>query len=401
MDILGTFVEEDPSTNSILKKLDSDSESDMSKSSDEARSDSASDNEVLAGAITAAEAEEMEKGSEVLNKVVDRLLEHGADLEAPDAVGRTPLAAAVDRGDLSLCGVLLTRGASVNALDYAGYSCLSLAAAKGRVLIARLLIKKGADVNLPGRNARRPIHEVCLRANRRFAPRFLRLLLTHHAEPDVPDDDGRTPLMHCVGRKHRDEFQDSSDSDDENDAEGTPEAACLQMLLERQVDGDRRDRSGLTTLMIAAKADRVDAVNKLVRFGDVDMLARDAKGRTALHLAARVGSIKTLKALLHNGHDVRVVDKSGNQAIHAACKGGSVPTVETLVAYDAPMGCRNWDGLTPIGVARLSGQKDVAKFLEEHVAPSSMAQDMTQELAKLENTVDEKTQRLRERRLRR
>ena len=30
MDILGTFVEEDPSTNSILKKLDSDSESDMS-----------------------------------------------------------------------------------------------------------------------------------------------------------------------------------------------------------------------------------------------------------------------------------------------------------------------------------------------------------------------------------
>ena len=197
------------------------------------------------------------------------------------------------------------------------------------------------------------------------------------------------------------QFQDSSDSDDENDAEGTPEAACLQMLLERQVDGDRRDRSGLTTLMIAAKADRVDAVNKLVRFGDVDMLARDAKGRTALHLAARVGSIKTLKALLHNGHDVRVVDKSGNQAIHAACKGGSVPTVETLVAYDAPMGCRNWDGLTPIGVARLSGQKDVAKFLEEHVAPSSMAQDMTQELAKLENTVDEKTQRLRERKIRR
>ena len=65
------------------------------------------------------------------------------------------------------------------------------------------------------------------------------------------------------------------------------------------------------------------------------------------------------------------------------------------------MGCRNWDGLTPIGVARLSGQKDVAKFLEEHVAPSSMAQDMTQELAKLENTVDEKTQRLRERKIRR
>ena len=35
----------------------------------------------------------------------------------------------------------------------------------------------------------------------------------------------------------------------------------------------------------------VDAVNKLVRFGDVDMLARDI-GVDGLHLAARVGSIK-------------------------------------------------------------------------------------------------------------
>ena len=407
MDALGTFapdleaVPEAPDATDVLAKLYSGSESDMSKSSDEERNDSDSDNEELAGAVTAQQVAELEKGSEVLNKVVDQLIYAGADLEAPDGVGRTPLAAAVDRGDLSLCGVLCERGAQTNALDYAGYSCLSLAAAKGRVLIARLLIKKGANVNLPGRNARRPIHEACLRANRRIAPRFLRVLLTHGSEPDVPDDDGRTPLMHVCGRRHRDETLDSSDSDDENDADGTPESACLQMLLERTVDGNRRDRSGLTTLMIAAKADRVDAVNKLVMYGDVDMLDRDAKGRTALHLAARVGSIKTLKALLHNGHDVRVVDKEGNQAIHAACKGGSVSTVETLVAYDAPMGCRNWAGLTPIGVARLSGRVEVAKFLEDHVAPSSMAQDLSSELLKLEDTVDPSIQKIKDRKMRR
>ena len=33
-------------------------------------------------------AEEMEKGSEVLNKVVDTLLEHGADFERPGRRGK-------------------------------------------------------------------------------------------------------------------------------------------------------------------------------------------------------------------------------------------------------------------------------------------------------------------------
>ena len=126
----------------------------------------------------------------------------------------------------------------MNALDYAGIVIVS---GEGRVLIARLLIKKGMMLIYPeGMPEGDP--RVCLRANRRFAPRFLLLLLTHHAEPDVPDDDGRTPR--CIASVEN--IATSSrilGCDDENDAEGTPEAACLQMLLERQVDGDRRDRS--------------------------------------------------------------------------------------------------------------------------------------------------------------
>ena len=73
--------------------------------------------------------------------------------------------------------------------------------------------------------------------------------------------------------------------------------------------------------------------------------------------------------------------------------------METLVAYDAPWAAGTGICLTPIGVAveRPEGRRCTSRARRA----SSMAQDMTQELAKLENTVDEKTQRLRERKIRR
>ena len=103
-------------------------------------------------------------------------------------------------------------------------------------------------------------------------------------------------------------------------------ALVLTMLLERKVDGDVRDEKGLTPLMRAAKADRVDAVEALVNIADVELLATDARGQTPLHMAARVGSVRTLRALLKCGHDVRCSDRDGNQPIHAACRGGDVAT---------------------------------------------------------------------------
>ncbi|KAH8049346.1 hypothetical protein JL721_11711 [Aureococcus anophagefferens] len=296
------FDPEEESLQGDVEALNSDVESDRS-SLGSAGSD-ASDLEELQSHISSAAATLLEAGADHYNAVVDTLLRHGADIEAPDAVGRTPLHAAIDRGDFGLCGILMDRGADVNAVDYAGFSCLSLAARRGRVLIARSLVRRGAEVDLPGGRA----------AARRT-------------------------------------------SDDDNDADGTPEAAILQMLLERSVDGNVRDGRDMTPLMLAAKADRVDAVQALVNIADVDILATDKKGQTALHMAARVGSVKTVKALLKCGHDVRVMDHEGNQPVHAACRGGDVLTVETLVAYDAPLGCRNWAGFTPIGVARMCGRR--------------------------------------------
>lgn len=58
------------------------------------------------------------------------LLEYGADLEAKDDVGKTPLAAAVEAYTLEVIPILLARGADLEARDYLGEMPLGAAIRK-------------------------------------------------------------------------------------------------------------------------------------------------------------------------------------------------------------------------------------------------------------------------------
>ena len=76
------------------------------------------------------------------------LLKQGADPNARDAEGRTPLMDAVAAGKLEAVGSLLSARADVDARTKAGRTALIEAAADGQVESARLLIAAGADLNI-------------------------------------------------------------------------------------------------------------------------------------------------------------------------------------------------------------------------------------------------------------
>lgn len=77
---------------------------------------------------------------------VQLLLSAGADVNASDRDGYTPVMRAAEKGHLSVVKVLLAAGANVN-VSQGGESLLMKIVANGDLLTAERLVAAGADVN--------------------------------------------------------------------------------------------------------------------------------------------------------------------------------------------------------------------------------------------------------------
>lgn len=84
--------------------------------------------------------------------LADRLLKHGAVIDARDNQGRTPIILAVEKGELSLTKLLLKRGCDANAVDKKQRTPLMLAAAHQQDEIKALLIEYGATQDAPAKS---------------------------------------------------------------------------------------------------------------------------------------------------------------------------------------------------------------------------------------------------------
>ena len=76
-----------------------------------------------------------------------RLLTRGADTEAKDRGGRTPLWRAAWHGHTHVAELLLAHGADANAVTTNGMTPLHAAGREGRTDVAQLLVAEGVDVD--------------------------------------------------------------------------------------------------------------------------------------------------------------------------------------------------------------------------------------------------------------
>ncbi len=75
------------------------------------------------------------------------LIEHGADLNAVDSDGMTPLMAAVVAGQVETALELIRQGVDVNVSTDSGWTALHAAARRGDTEVVRALCDAGVDVN--------------------------------------------------------------------------------------------------------------------------------------------------------------------------------------------------------------------------------------------------------------
>lgn len=196
--------------------------------------------------------------------IVEILLENGYDINAhgDGILSETPLhCAATLSGNESTVGLLLSRGAQPNPQDFNGRTPLHNAANSANVLGIEVILKAASMDAFLDAGIRAAL---CVAAdNGQFSIAWQ--LLRGGADPNIPDDDGWTPLhraAHC-GRK-----------------------AIVELLLEYGANIEARDTLEETPLFEAVKRDKHDVVKLLVEAG-ADVASVNRKGVSVMDCAPK------------------------------------------------------------------------------------------------------------------
>jgi ankyrin repeat protein len=149
----------------------------------------------------------------------------------------------------------------------------------------------------------------------------------------------------------------------------------LRALLEEDPAPATLSDHGRTLLRIAAREWDLERVQLLLEFG-ADVLARDALGHPALYHAAnaqmpgRAGDGPALVALLiERGAEVNARSGPGRMtALHMAARRGSVDLAGALLAAGAEIEAKDFKGDTPLRRAVNCGQLGMVRLLMAHGA---------------------------------
>ena len=198
---------------------------------------------------------------------------------ATPAPAGAQLVDAVKAGDQTTVRSLIEKGADVNAGEADGTTPLHWAAYHSDLAIAEILVGAGATATTANRYLVRPLSLAAVGGN----AALLELLLAAGADPNTVQGEGETALM---------------------TAARTGKLEAVEVLLRYGADVNAIEMwRGQTALMWAAAEGHADIVPTLLTH-DAEMRARSLGGYSALLFAAREGHIDVVETLLDAGGDL-------------------------------------------------------------------------------------------------
>ena len=238
---------------------------------------------------------------------------------AAQADGTTALHTAVQANQEENVAKLLAAGADPNAANRYGITPLWLAATNGSATVTRMLLKAGADVK-----GKLPHGETALMAAARTGePETIRVLIEAGSDPNAHEtSQGETALMWAAAENHPEAIQ-TLISGTANHGGANPnlhgkalDLAPMKWMQVGMVD-TMLPRGGWTAIMYAARQDAKDAVRALADSG-ADLNAQDADGATALQFAIINQHYDLAGLLLERGANPNVADSTGMTPVYAA-----------------------------------------------------------------------------------
>jgi ankyrin repeat protein len=346
---------------------------------------------------------------------VKKLIAQGADVNIPEGDGMTALHWAAEHGDSAMTMALLRARADVKATTRIGsYTPLQLASRSGSPAVVKVLLAAGADPNRPDANGATALHLAAAAGS----PEAVSALLEKGANPNARESEwGQTPLFFAA----------------ENDRAAAIKAliakgadpslrsnvANLQEDAARDQAGTKKRNEVLISFMPQARRDSVTAAAKAQARADSIALAEAGPG--AAQFARRAGgggggggrggpqpkgpfTAAQVQAAIDSGRiaeaarpaaNVQVTEEvdtlnggvagyngtvggiGGFTALHHAARQGNVEAARALLDGGADVNdTSRVDHTTPLLIATINGQFDVAMLLVQRGANPNIASNV-------------------------
>jgi ankyrin repeat protein len=247
-------------------------------------------------------------------EIMEALLAAGADINAKVESGATALVVAAEGGHLSCVQALLGRKGEIEDIDARGASdatALLKAAGEGHVEIMEALLAAGADINAKVESGATALVVAAEKGHLSTVQALLR------RKGEIEDIDARG----------------ASDGTALHGAANSGHAEILEALLAAGADINAKSATGATALSLAATGGHLSCVEALLRREDMieDINERVANGGTALHWASANGQGDVIDTLLAAGADINAMDSDDNTVLHLAATVGHLSCVQALL----------------------------------------------------------------------
>jgi ankyrin repeat protein len=271
------------------------------------------------------------------------IVQEGADLEAKNAAGETPLFVAVkyterrSSGD-STIKTLVNAGASLNSRDNLGNSALHAAVRWNNKEAAQALISAGIDVNARALNGKTPLHDAV-----RLGIADIEILLVNRgADIEIRDTGGNTPFMEAVIAGN---------------------SLSAERLINLGADPNTRNVQGDTPLHLAVSEGQNDMVNLLLSWG-APIHARNSQGRSPYELV--LGHSPAMVSTLLTKDRIQAADDNGSSPLHIAVREGApLSTIRIIISQGARLSPVDSEGRCPLRLAVDQESWELAKVLTD------------------------------------
>ncbi|KAK2480748.1 hypothetical protein H9L39_06387 [Fusarium oxysporum f. sp. albedinis] len=295
--------------------------------------------------ISATENFEIYDGIDIARRrVVKALLRSGANPHIPGYNGDTPLHLAAILGDVEIVERILEHGVDIDTLNGNDDVPLEEAVRHSRESASMKLLESGT-VDTCGENCRTALTDASSVRNLALMETFIE----KGAKLDIPDIKGQTALIKASKLGH---------------------ARVVELLLKSQSDVDHQDHDLDTALIKACVGDHADVIELLLA-SNARLDIRGHSNQTALELGGLYCGEDSIKRLLRHSTDPVIRDQHSGTVLISLIKWNK-PDIVSLILEDTEFKPTSKHIDLAFSVSCFEGNEKIARLLIDHGANPNM-----------------------------